>query len=456
MKPFKTIGTGLVWNVVTTYASKLVGFGTIFIILSRLSAYEYGVAELALSITVFMSIFLLPGLSNVVIVDMGVEKGAGNSEKAQGMFVAYFKLVFSLGIVAWALVFFGASFIAQYSGEYSSYLVKIVSFTLVMAPIRSLYTILFSYALRYAELSFIGFFEELIKLVMVLAFLVQYDNGPGGLLWATVASQVGALILLAPKFYQIYKQSFSKNPMPISITTLFTGHSFWSILGTYIGSFGQSMRTWIVKFMLGTEAVAQVNVAFGLIGHTQSLMPLSKVIAPLLPQYMYDKIKFVMLLVKSIKYQFIGQILVTIPVCLFIPIFIRTFFGEYTQAVPIFYLFIPMLITSGFDVYVVAAFMSLKAQKNMLFAVFYKVILTALILPICIQYYGIYGVPLGLFLVSCWFVYERYTRLKKILPEFALHWKDIIRYDEFDALILRRIWAMCLRFTRFMHLKIKN
>ncbi len=98
----RTIGEGVGWLSFSTLLLKGMGLVTMFVILNNLTVYQYGVIELVQSILPIMSIFLLPGLSTLIITDMGIEKDRGDLPRLKGIFLAYAKICISLGVLAWA------------------------------------------------------------------------------------------------------------------------------------------------------------------------------------------------------------------------------------------------------------------------------------------------------------------------------------------------------------------
>src|SRR3989344_206314 len=178
--PLRIIGEGTAFNSFSNVALKFVGLATVFFILRRLSAYEYGLTELTISSLPLLSIFFLPGMGDVVIADMSLERGKGNLSRMKSIFLQFFKLQFLLSIVVWAIVFFGANLIANYYEGPISLLLKIYSFSFLLSPFRSMIIMFFTVNLKFFQQSFYTFLEEVFKLIFLLFFFFILGKGPDG------------------------------------------------------------------------------------------------------------------------------------------------------------------------------------------------------------------------------------------------------------------------------------
>ena len=87
----KTVARGTMWLSVSTILLKCIGLVTVFIILSRLSVYEYGLIELTLSAISFFSIILVTGIYDIIVSDLSVELGQGNTYRMKAIFKAFSK-----------------------------------------------------------------------------------------------------------------------------------------------------------------------------------------------------------------------------------------------------------------------------------------------------------------------------------------------------------------------------
>jgi len=434
------VGKGTAWLAGTTVLLKGVGFISIFIILTHLSVYEYGFAELVITAVPLLSIFLLPGLGPTVIADMAAAKGRGDIAEMKGLLFSFTGLLVCLSVVAWALVFFGADILAVWYHNPSAVLLfKIVSFSFLISPWRTFAQVLQSVYLRFRQQSMQSISEEVWKLILLCVFLLGLHMGPTGLVYAIVLSPFLSLLTIAVPLARMDVRFWSTPRKRFSLFHFLFDHGKWAVFSNYLGTFGKNIRPWIIKLFLGTEAVAIYAVAQGLIGHVVSLMPLDTVLKPLLPQYVDTPRKFYQLISKAIKYELLGYFVVSVASAIGVPILVAWFFPHYATAIPLFEITLFMLVSSAFDAVFTGAFFALQAQRSMFWASLYKLVLIIILLPPFMHYFGLWGIAYANILSNSLYVWERYLKLKKLMPGFKLSFRSFVTIDELDRVIMQRI-----------------
>src|SRR3569623_2004027 len=193
----QTIEKGTLWTSGATFITKFVALLNVFLVISHLSVYAYGVSELALSVVGLMSIFTLPGIDRTALTDIAVEKGRGNMGRAQRIFFDFFILQFILGCIASAILFFGASFVAKlFTVEISGYFKKI-ALLFLLSPLGANLRALFNLYFDFKSMSVLTFLQEAVKLAVLLLLITFSTLSIAGLLKSLVIAQVGAMLLLA-------------------------------------------------------------------------------------------------------------------------------------------------------------------------------------------------------------------------------------------------------------------
>lgn len=442
----RTIGVGTAWMSASTVVLKVIGLATIFLMLRKLSVAEYGLAELVLSVTGILSLFTLPGLNQLIIADMGIAKEKRDLRGMKELFVNSFYLQMILGGIAWALVFFGSNIIAGLYNEHIGGLFKIVSFVFLISPLRSLFFIAFSVELKFFYRSLYSTIEEALKLVLIVMLLYVFNLRVDAIVWAFVLSQFLAMIPMIPSLIRVTKYFThvllldKKAPW-----TLLLNHGKWGIFATYFNGLGQYIRTWIIKVFLGTEAVGIFAVAVGLIQHTVSLVNLSGVLSPILPQYVHDKEHFKRISIKAIKYQIlIFAVTGVIAYFTFVPA-VYWLFPNYRDALPLFVTMLPVLIPIGFAAVFTPMFGALQAQKSLSLAILVKTLSIICVLPLAILSCGFLGIAYEYIITTVIFVIERYRSLKKIVPNFSLSFRKFFTFEEEDRVIVRTLLSKIRR-----------
>jgi len=434
------IGEGLFFFISNALLLKAIGLISIFLILRQLTVYEYGVSELVFSVVALMNLFLLPGIGDLLLAEIGIEKGEGNLSRIKKLFSDYAKLSISLGIIFWLLLFFGASIIGDFYGKNIANLFRIASFLFIFSGFRTLMTLLFNIYLKFFNFSLISFLDELGKLCFLALFFFYFHLRIEGIFLAHVFSQMITFFVLIPSSLKIYRTFASVSASrDISLKQIFLKHGKWGVFISYLKTLSDNIRLWLIKFFLGTEAVGLFAVAYGLFGHTSALFPLSSVVRPVIPQYVHLKEKFYHLLEKSMKYQLLGYLFIgIIAFFLFPPIIIRLF-PNYASSIFLFKGMLFALIPISFAAIFTQTFYAIRAQKSFFLALFVPFASIAVFLPAFTYFFGTAGIIYEFVLTSALFTLERYRVLRKLLPDFHPSLKDFFSLDDMDRYFIKEI-----------------
>ncbi len=438
------------WTTVFTVGLKFVGFFAALIVISHLSVYEYGLMELILSGIAIFGICALPGLANVIIADMSIERGAGNLGRAKAILNNYILVQAIFGLIAWACIFFGSRFIAElYNANIGLYF-KILSFTFLLSPLRSAYGVLFSVYFKFFAKNFLTFAEEVLKLILLAVFVLTLDKGVGGVMWATLLSQLGAILVMTPVFLKL-KRELGTNPgKPLPLFYFITSHGKWGIGSTYINSVGQNLRLWLIKLFLGTEAVGLFSLALSLINHTFSLITLSSVLSPIISQFVNEKERFKRIIAKGIKYQFITFVVIAIIGYICFPTILAAFFPKYVESIPLFKIMLLAAVPLSFAAIFTPMFYAIKAQRDLFVSIAIKTLVIAIVSPIMMHFFGMKGIAFEFLITISLYVIERYYRLRRLLPEFNINFRSMVTADDEDAVILKGFMKPILKYVPFL------
>lgn len=431
---------GVAWVSTSTILIKVVGIIYIVLVLAHLSVYEYGLVELLISIPPLLGILSFPGLEQVLVADIGRERSRGGSTAMKYLLESYMVLRLPLAILAWALIFFSAGYLEQFYNQAIADMVRVLSFTFLLSPLRSMYMLTFSVSLAYQYTSLFRACEEVGKLIVVAVCLLLLDMSATAVIIGYVSADVIGLVCLFVPFLRMRHEVFG----PFRITggwkdPLYTlrHHGKWSVFGTYLNIFGQNIRPWLIKFFLGTNAVGIYAVAFGMFQNTMSLMPVSQVVSPLIPQYIDKKNRLYRLLDSSIKYHLFSSVIAGLVMIVAMPILIHYFFPHYSDSYLLFVAIlataIPFALSSVFQ----AVFTALKAQRNLFNASVLRLISVVTVLPIALLVFGLYGIAVEIFVTTALYSYNRYRKLHDLLPEYQFNFKGFITITETDRDLYR-------------------
>ena len=299
--------------------------------------------------------------------------------------------------------------------------------------------LLASVELRYFDQALYGIVEEAAKFVCLVIFFFWLQFGLSGLLYAIVISQFVTALIYVPRSLSAYRVfGGASSGDEAAFWHIIREHRKWSIATSYVGSLGQTLQLWIIRLLLGTEAVGLFAFASGIMGQVASFLPLGNVLAPLLPRYVDKKIDFARYVRSAIKAQvlfgvlFILAALVALPVLIFI-------FPKYALAVPIVTVLIWGILPASIVSVYTPAFAALKQQFAYFWSTVWKIACTAVFTPIAILLWGIPGIGLGGVLTLSVSALERTWRLKRQLPEFSLVSKDFFSLDIHERNLIRTL-----------------
>lgn len=435
----RIIGEGTFWTTGGTFFVKIVSLVTIFITLRTLSVYEYGVAELVIAAVGLFSIFQLPGLTSVVVADMGIEKGNGNIGRAKGIFWSYVKLSAVMAFIATAIVFFGAEVISSFYPEHIGGYFRILAFLFPLSVVGAAYGALFTVTFRYLDQSLSTFLQEFFKLVVLSACFFIFGLKIEAVLFGMVGGQLFTFLVQFPAARRAYISLGGGRPQPFSMWQTIYKHGKWSIFSSYLGSLGNTTRTYLVKLFLGTEAVALFAVASGLVGHTSALVPIGNVVTPIIPQYIAHKERLLRIITKAIKYQVTAVVFLVLFASFVFPPIIVWLFPKYEVAMPIYRILAWGLVPAGFVTVFTAIFFAFQAQRDLFFASIFKFVNNVIFLSLFATLFGLSGVAWASIFVTIIYVFERYRRVQKLVPGYRIRLGDFLSFDELDRVILGKI-----------------
>lgn len=441
MSVARTIGKGVAWNTISTIIGKIVAFLNVFIILRHLSVYEYGLSELIFSVVSTMSIVLLPGLASAITADLAVERTRGEFGRMKAVFLRYFSVNIALSVVAWSILFFGSSFVAHMAGNDSiGYFLKIASFSFIMSPLRGITQMLATVEARFSDQSFYGVIEEIAKGFLLLLFFFVFHYGVNGLLFAVISSQLMAFLVYIPRTLSAYRHFGHAEAKDGQVFwQILQHHRKWSVAVTYVNNLGKTMQLWIIRLLLGTEAVGLYAFATGVIGQLASFLPFSNVLVSILPRFIDRRDELIRVFRSSIKAQFMLSMLLLVCAYIGAPV-LFWIFPKYNSAFLLLYVSLFSILPASIVGMYTPMFNTLKAQFPFFLSMVWKVVLSSVFLWLGITYLGIPGMGFAVVLGFVASMIERTFRLKRLLPEMSFSCKEFFSLDQIEITLLKKFF----------------
>lgn len=406
------------------------------LIASFLSLNDYGIYKLIMASYLLISGFSANFLDNLILNEMNIFHGNQEESKARKIFKEYSLAKLLVGAILCVLVYYLSGFIGwRYTSDISKW-IEIIAFLFLVENIKNVILIYFQYKLKFFISSFFVFSIEAIKLISVLICYFFFSFGITSLIFIIVLSNFLMLLLSLPLFFRNLRDDnvFSGGNQvkkSLLLETLFY-YGKWVVIRSYFISFTQNIRPWVIKLMIGTEAVAIFSIAADFADNIKSVVSLNAV-KIFLPRKLNDKENLRKMYALTCKYVTYFFIVASILGILFIPLLIKYFIPKYISSVPYFYIVIFSSLFFGIASVSNKMLYTLRKQKeltlitsiNAIFIVVFNIIFT--------PFFGLYGVSLELLmnqillcLISHWMVTKYMPNLKFFLDDFYINHNDKI------------------------------
>lgn len=442
----KKIAHGVAWTSISSFLVKIIGLVYVAVVLSQISVHDYGLVALAMSILPILGVFSLAGLQPVMVADLVSHKTKSDFYKMRYQFSSFVSLKILLGIFAFLFLNTLVYFFKDSFPTVTITMVQVLSFVFFTGPIRSAVVLLYTVYHRFDILAHFKLIEELFKLLLVSMFLIYMNLGPLGVVLAFVLTDFVVMLVYLPKVLLLALKHFNGIPWSLEgvLNPIFAvrHHAKWSVFQSSLHQLGQNIRPWIIQFFLGTQAVGIYAVAMGLFQHSQSLAPVTKVLAPIVPEFKEDPKRLFRLLNNGLKYQIILLVIIVGGSALFLPLFFNYFFPGYIEALPLFFLLAFALIPDSFAKVYEAAFHAFRLQKSLFLANIVRMVSIIIMLPLCVLVFGLYGVALEVFITLSIYSYSRFRVLKRKLPDYSFSTRDLYTINEIDKMLFTKMMSI--------------
>jgi O-antigen/teichoic acid export membrane protein len=435
----RSVAEGTFWSSFYGFISKIVAIVAAVVVLRHLSISEYGLAELSMSLFSMLSIFLLPGIIQVIISDMSRMIGVGKVGEAKEIAINFFLLQLFLCVPVFFLVLIMTKFISPMFTANVINSITILSFSFLLTPFRSFVTLIFSVRKNFFAQGLFSSTEELFRLIIIVAMFRYTGFRLESVFFGSIGGQLLSLVVVLPLFIKSYapiREALKTKTQ--SIFELLLKHGKWSVFTSYFNTFGQNIRLWIIQVFLGTNAVSVFSLALNMFIHTQSLITVSGVLAPIVSEHIDDTKLINKIVSKAIKYQMIVYVLLGLGGIIFMPILVDLLFPKYKDSLGLYNILLVAIVPSAFAGILTVMFHAKKAQKNLFKSTAIKNMFIIIFSFIFIPIFGITGVALEYCLTLTLYVLERYLSLRRIDRCFKFKPSELMTYDEVDRSLVNK------------------
>lgn len=404
---------------------KALSFLNSLLVIYFLSVYDFGVYKLVLAFVGFAQIFLFSGFDGVVFNDVARLRGDGDKRGASRTFLEYAasKLIISLLLLLAAVTA-------------TTGLFRIASLLVLLYSLGDIMEVFFKSTSDFRALyKFLPLYEGL-KLVLIIAAAFSFGLSIKSVIWITVVSYAVAISPFLFKIFQELKiwrrgvgfEIFRFREIAKTLKT----YGKWAVFNNIFSNFVTNVRPWLIKFFIGTEAVAIYSVALSFVSQLTSFLEFQKILGILAPREWANQERTERIYFRGIKYTTLASVLLIVTGSVGIYFLINIFYPKYLLSLPIFYIMILSLLHHGWSNGVNMVLTVEREQKFLFVQVVAKTLIALIGNTILLPIIGVYGAAweylLNVFLVT----YFKYRRVKKIGPQFVLKLKQLFTIDQYD------------------------
>lgn len=438
------VARGLAWSSAISFGVKLFGTAITFVILKRLSLQEYGTYQLVLAAWGVLLTFLFSGIDQVLIAEGARARGAGDEHRAVELGASYFWFHTGVGVILWAIAFFGSTLLSRwYSGDILA-LLKILSWIFLIVPFQRLFHYHFSSTRDYFAMNAVNLLEEGLKGIGVLVAFYVFDLRIEGVLIAMLAAAMLSTLAFSFRVRTNYAAHIRRRPFR-PFLALFYRQGGWIAGQQFVRQMEKNIRPFFIQYFLGRPAVALFGLAEKMYGHISSLVPVSSVLVPALAHDLNNRERLRRVLERGVKYTvpFYGAMALIALVLL--PSFLHAFFPQYLQAMNLIYIVLTYVPFIGFAFLMTSVYVSHQEQKYLFQLVIIRFVLFCLLAPLLILSFGILGTAIEYVLSLFLYNVTRYVLMSYRHPDLAIRWKSLLRIDEYDVAVWGRLKAYVLK-----------
>jgi O-antigen/teichoic acid export membrane protein len=336
-----------------------------------------------------------------------------------------------------------APYIRELSGIDIVTIMQVLAISVFAIGAKQAYGLALHSRMQFVHVQAMKTIDRLAYLIWVVVFLVVFERGVEGVVYAYVLSSLTSLTLYAPYLYSLYRGMLanqSKDDWQPFVTSSW-GRGRWVIGTDLVNTFTGTVWPWIVGFFLGVEAVGTIGIVLLLLGQVSSFVPISYVLRAVLPRTVESPERLREWLFRSMKFSMWGHMLSGVLAFGACMILFPWWFPQHVAALPLFAALLLSLPLRGLATSASEWFYATGHQQDffLVSAVPKVVILAAL--PLFLFAGGIVGYALWYLLSADVMLYARMRRISASLGS-SLSISFLMRFDAVDRDLLMRAYAL--------------
>ncbi|MBU2529751.1 MAG: oligosaccharide flippase family protein, partial [Elusimicrobia bacterium] len=220
---------------------------------------------------------------------------------------------------------------------------------------------------------------------------------------------------------------------------IFKGHGKWQVIANITTSLTGTLKYWLVKLIISTEAVGLLALAQNLYSVLVSLIPLQTVILPIISKKIQDRFLLKHMLKKITKYALVIYSFMIFGALFVISPLIPYVFPKYAVAIPIFQLLVFKLLFGALSAPQTAVLLAYRQQKFLFICEPITLLSIIVLSPFLMLKFGLIGTVMEALITVFVIVVVREVYLRKKYALQTIGFRSFFTIDSYDRMIVRKI-----------------
>ena len=410
--------------------TKPLGIVNAAILFSCLSIHDFGLLALAQGIFTLVNYFSGFAQGELVVRQYAFARVKGNVTEGDNLFRSFFLLGILGAIGVTGIVF---TVLHSFWVGHNGTLTLLIAGALValFGPFRNIVLVYFQAREDFPRIKVLELSCRFSLTIGYVLLVFGLNLGLLGALTANVIANFTPLLVAGSSFF-IETSKAIRHPNFGPILNLIKSNGKWLLARWGITKGQASLRPWLIFTILGTEAVAFFEVAKTVLGICKDVIPIKKVLLPIMSREVIHVTRFKKIFQQTSCYAVWIYVAIGMMIILFAPLIFTTLLPKYQGSINLVQLMAINLILSGFAVPQPSLFFALDKQRAYFVTTLVYFLLELLLGISGMILLGLSGMALAFIANNFVIAWTRYFYLSRQDSRLRLSWKAFFKFDADD------------------------
>lgn len=436
-----TVLKGTTVIAISNVISRFAAFFSVVLVTRGLSLFDYGVIALVISLMGPFTALSSFGMDDLVVADASRAFGEGRRDRAKTIVVGFFSIQSVILTVLLVLGWLFRNTLAMRYGPAILDYFRIFAILVAAQYVRSSFNIIFNIHQRFNHVALLNAIEPMARCGVIVLLWLNNALSIGSVLLGYAIAAMVAVLVTAPALLKTiwYFRTTRGTTEPLIKMTL-KQHGKWQMLLDVISNMATTLKYWLIKIILSTEAVAIFSVAQSMFSAVAALIPLKSVVFPIISASSNNPALQQAIVKRVTKYAFLLGLGAFFGILLFAPFLVITFFPKYSASIIIFEMMSFRLLLNAFSVAQAPLFVALREQKFLSIIAIKNIISVLVFSPPLMFFFGLPGAVIEGFIPVILSIIWREQLLRKKYGFSSFDIRHAFTIDDFDRKLIREIW----------------